>query len=122
MRRLLFTLFAVFALTLAGCGDDDTDVATPGAGGDATPTNEEAEMGGELPDVEPVCIGADEENPVPAYLGLTEAEATAQAGADGYSLRVVGADGECFAITMDLRDDRVNVELVDGVVIAAAIF
>jgi hypothetical protein len=31
-------------------------------------------------------------------------------------------DGECRPITMDLRDDRENVDLVDGVVVAAAIF
>jgi hypothetical protein len=30
-------------------------------------------------------------------------------------------DGECRPITMDLRDDRVNVDLVDGVVVDAAI-
>jgi hypothetical protein len=110
MKRLLLTLIAVLALTLAGCGDDETDVATPAAGGDDAPT------------AEPVCIGAEEERPMRDYVGLTEQEATDRAADEGYSIRVVGADGECFAITLDLRDDRVNVELADGVVIAAAIF
>jgi hypothetical protein len=56
------------------------------------------------------------------YVGLSEPDAEAKASADGLTLRVVGTDGECAAITMDLREDRVNVELVDGTVIAASRF
>jgi hypothetical protein len=108
MRRQLTVLIAVVALALAACGNDDTDVATPGAGGDE-------------PVAESVCIGENEDL-LPEYVGLTEAEATERAEGQGYSVRVVGEDGECFAITMDLRDDRVNLELADGVVVAAAIF
>jgi hypothetical protein len=108
MTRKLTILIAVLALALGACGDDDTDVTTPGAGGDA-------------PMAEAVCIG-DNEELLPEYVGLSLDEATTRAEDQGYSVRVVGEDGECYAITMDLRDDRVNLELVDDVVVAAAIF
>jgi hypothetical protein len=99
-------LFTVLSLPLVAvsCGDDDD------AASDTTAA----------PAAEPACIGQGEA--VDGYVGLTEAEAEEKATADGLQLRVVGTDGECAAITMDLREDRVNVELADGVVIAAAIY
>lgn len=101
------TLVAVLALFAAACGDDDTDVTTPGAGGDALPAAE--------------CIG-ENETILDEYVGLSEGEATDLAAEQGLDVREVGRDSECFAITMDLRDDRVNLEFADDVVIAAAIF
>jgi hypothetical protein len=107
MKRLLTVLIAVVALAGAGCGNDDVEVTDPGSPPDAA--------------AEAVCIGPNEEL-LPEYVGLSLDDATERAEGQGFSVRVVGEDGECFAITMDLRDDRVNLELVDGVVVAAAIF
>jgi hypothetical protein len=101
MKRL--SVMMVVALVLAACGTDET-------GGSA-----------ELPG-EPVCIVEGTETPAPEYIGLTEPEAADLAVEQGLMLREVGRDGECFVITMDLRDDRVNVELIDGIVVGAAFF
>jgi predicted outer membrane protein len=97
---------------LAACGSDDdssseTTVATESSTAGSTATGD-------------ACLGAGDA--VEGYEGLTEEEAAAKAEADGLQFRVVGTDGVCAAITMDLREDRVNVEIVDGVVVAAAIF
>ncbi len=53
-------------------------------------------------------------------LGLTEAEAGRQAAADGYDTRVTGRDGIGLAITADLRPDRLDLRVFDGVVVAAS--
>jgi hypothetical protein len=53
------------------------------------------------------------------YVGLTEAEADARAQAAGLTTRVVGVDGMDLVVTMDLRPDRLNLMLFDGVVVAA---
>jgi hypothetical protein len=110
MRRHLTVLIAVLALALAACGNDDTEVATPGAGGDD-------------PVAEAVCVAHDPA--LDAYLGLTLDEATEQAEGEGYTIRVLGEDAataeDCYAATMDLREDRINIELAEGVVIAASI-
>jgi hypothetical protein len=53
------------------------------------------------------------------YIGLTEAEADARAEAAGLTTRVVGVDGMDLVVTMDLRPDRLNLILFDGVVVAA---
>jgi hypothetical protein len=53
------------------------------------------------------------------YIGLTEAEAGARAEAAGLTTRVVGVDGMDLVVTMDLRPDRLNLMLFDGVVVAA---
>ncbi len=75
----------------------------------------------ELPG-EAVCIPAETENPAPEYLGLDEAEANALAEEQELDIREVGRDGECFPTTMDYREDRINVEYVDGIVVGAARF
>ena len=51
-------------------------------------------------------------------VGLTEDEATEAAEACGWILRVVQRDGEDLPMTMDLRPNRVNVEVTDGEVTA----
>jgi hypothetical protein len=111
MNRLAVLLLVAALPFAAGCGGDDDDAATTTSPAAGLPTT-----GGEP------CIAEGQENPAPEYVGLTLEDAEALAEENGLTLRVVGEDGECFAITMDLRDDRVNVELADGVVIAAAFF
>jgi hypothetical protein len=56
-----------------------------------------------------------------AYLGLALADAEAQATAAGLTTRVVGVDGMDLAVTMDFREDRLNLTTFDGVVVAAAL-
>jgi hypothetical protein len=100
MKKL--SILLAIAVALVACGS--------GEGGEA-----------ELPG-EPVCIPEGTETPAPEYLGLDEEEAAELAEEQGLELREVGRDGECLAITMDLRDDRINVEFVDGIVVGAATF
>lgn len=94
----LVSALTVLALVLVACGAGDDDL--PAA----------------------VCVLEGSETPAPDYVGLSEEEAVVLAAEQGYDLREVGRDGECFPTTMDYRDDRVNVEYVDGVVVGAARF
>lgn len=52
------------------------------------------------------------------WLGLDEAAAVAAAKAASRSLRVVVRDGMHLPVTMDYREDRLNVQLLAGVVVA----
>lgn len=97
MKKL--SAIVVVALALVACGSGETEL--PG---------------------EPVCMPEGTETPAPEYLGFDEEEAAELAEEQGLELREVGRDGECLAITMDLREDRINVEYVDGVVVGAATF
>jgi hypothetical protein len=54
----------------------------------------------------------------PPTVGLTEDAATDAAEACGWILRVVRRDGEDLPATLDLRPNRVNVEVTDGEVTA----
>jgi hypothetical protein len=56
-----------------------------------------------------------------SYVGLTLAEAEAQAGADGLEVRVVGDSGVDAAVTMDLRCDRLDLTVFDDTVVAAGL-
>jgi hypothetical protein len=58
---------------------------------------------------------------IAALVGMTEADAIALIEAQGWTSRISARDGEYFALTMDLRTDRVNLEIVDGVVTVATI-
>ncbi len=57
-------------------------------------------------------------SPIADYIGLTELEAAQLADTRGVAFRVSSIDGEPQALTMDFVEDRVNVELVNGVVVA----
>ena len=51
-------------------------------------------------------------------LGRREAEARAAAAQFGCELRVVQRDGRDFDVTADLRANRIDVEVRDGLVVA----
>ncbi|MGQ7296582.1 hypothetical protein [Quadrisphaera sp. KR29] len=55
-----------------------------------------------------------------SLLDLPEAEATARAEAEGLPVRVVGRGADCFAVTMDFRPERVNLDLDEAGVVRAA--
>lgn len=55
-----------------------------------------------------------------ALVGLSEAEATERAGASGLQVRIAGRGAECYALTADHQQHRVNLTLDDdGTVLAA---
>ena len=74
----------------------------------------------ELPG-DPVCV--EEVDEVGAeFVGLSEEAALDLADERGLTPREVGRDGECFPVTMDLREDRINLEFIDDVVVGAAVY
>jgi hypothetical protein len=97
-------LTAVLATTTAACGDDDNA---------ATATTEVAP-----PTSAPCADEPTEESAADLVVGLTEAEATDAAEACGWILRVVRRDGDDLPATLDLRPNRVNVEVTDDEVTA----
>ena len=102
-RQPIVLLLAV--VVLAACG----------SGGDPDPT-----VTGPLPD--PVCITGDIFPAVDEFIGLTEPEAVALAEEQLLSVREVGRDGECFPVTDDFREDRINLEFSGDRVVAAAVY
>lgn len=56
-------------------------------------------------------------DPRKALLNLPYQKAGELAEANGYTLRVVKLDGKPTVITMDLDPSRVNVEVIEGVVV-----
>lgn len=58
--------------------------------------------------------------PAPGFVGLGEVSALDAAADRGWAARVVARDGESFTVTMDYRQDRVNLVVEDGSVTAAA--
>lgn len=97
--------------------DPDASTSIPA---DPEGTSGSEAAGEALPD--PVCISPADEGWAPDFVGLSEERATALARSRNLEVREVGRDGECFIITMDLRNNRINLELVDGVVVGAAIY
>lgn len=115
MRRALLVL--LICLAMVGCADQDPDAASSPS---ATPSSDE-------PASNP-CLGVGGPADAPGsgpdtgqYLGLSEQEADDLAQDNGFTLRVAGRDGECFALTMDYRQDRVNIYLEEDVVTTATI-
>lgn len=95
---------------------------------DDTPAASQTTPAGPTPDATSPCLGTSDTATPPnsgpeteGYLGLTEQEAKAYAKEQGQTIRVAGRDDECYALTMDYRDNRVNIYLVDDVVVAATI-
>lgn len=105
MRRIAVPLIA--AVVLAGCaGSPVADPAT-------NPTD--------MALAEPACLSVAETERAD-FVGLDQAAAEELAAAEGLVVREVGRDGECFIVTEDHRDDRINLEYADGVVVGAAIY
>lgn len=128
---------ALLVVTAAACGDDD-DTATvdstqsptsePTATTDAPATSQPEttvpETSGPPSSAPSSSAPGDcaeeptEETADELLVGLSEDEATEAAEACGWILRVVRRDGEDLPATLDLRPNRVNVEVTDGEVTA----
>lgn len=97
-------LLIVLSLVLFACGDDN-----------GTETTLE-------PVAEPQCIDPIDDGNQPEFVGLNESAARDLAEERGLEVREVGRDGECFPVTDDLRDDRINLEFRGDQVVGAAIY
>ncbi|WP_162941425.1 PASTA domain-containing protein [Desertimonas flava] len=110
-------LFVGVAGGLAACGDDgpETPPTTVPAETAPAPTEPEAtepgDDAGSTGDLPTEASAAD-------LVGLTEEDAEAAAEELGWTVRVTRRDGEDLPATMDLRENRVNVEVTDGEVTA----
>jgi hypothetical protein len=80
---------------------DGADASAP----DATNSAGDSAPGSSLPTVDSATA---------VLVGLTEAEAHDAAAEHGWTVRVARLDGEDQPLTMDFRENRVNVEITDG--------
>ncbi len=87
---------------IGACGDDDSDASSSTTTTSTTPSSAPLTAVDEFPE----------------YLGLTEAEAAAQAESDGVPSRVIQREGEELAVTLDFNPDRLNFVIEDGVVVS----
>ena len=124
---------ASIILVLTACGggsaDTDTDTDTDAAGSGSvigsSPVTTSATSVVDLPTTNvPVSIYADKviSNAEAASLvGMTEAAALREVQARGWRVRVVGRDGELYAVTMDYSAGRLNFTITNGVITACTV-
>jgi hypothetical protein len=112
----------------AACSDDSpnpssdtTEAPDSTEATETTETSETTDAGGDTtdgPENTAEVLGAGGEPTVetatPVLVGLAEDEATEAAEALGWEVRVIRREGEDLPMTMDLRTNRVNVEVADG--------
>jgi hypothetical protein len=72
-------------------------------------------------DVPPTPAQPLDENSAQQLLGLPEEEATKVAMANGWQVRVAARDGEFFMLTKDYLENRVNLSVKNGIVIAITV-
>lgn len=96
MKKLLsIPVLALSVWLLSAC-------SLPGIPGDKTEETEAAEV---------AVLSGD-------YVGMSVTQAQARAKADNTPFRIVMADGEAFAVTMDFRPGRINATVENGVVVS----
>jgi hypothetical protein len=124
--RLSVALLLVLAPVTAACGS-----ATPGASGGneviATPASPSPSPAVPNCGLNPSGEAARNNDGLrfPAtteYVGKTLEEVQTMATARALTVRVVGRDGECMAVTDDMRADRVNVYVEGGRVTAVGAY
>lgn len=102
MKQVFLPLLV--ALTLTGCGAEATGVqqAVESPAGSS-------------------CLGGETDmQPTDKYVGMTETEALQRAQVESGG-RVIARDGECLGRSRDVRDRRVNLVVMDGRVVSAAV-
>ncbi len=129
-QRLAASVVVVAALAagVAACGDDSPATTTPATTTPESTTPESTVPETTSPPETTAPDGTTAEGSVPdsslptlesaadVLVGLTEAEAHDAAAEHGWTVRVARLDGEDQPLTMDFREDRVNVEITDGTV------
>jgi hypothetical protein len=75
-------------------------------------------IGGDVP---PAQIQPLDENIAQQLLGLPEAEATRVAMANGWQVRIAARNAEFFMLTQDYSENRVNLSVQKGIVIAITV-
>jgi hypothetical protein len=117
---------------LTACGgstdtdtDTDTDAAGSGSVVGSSPVTTSKTSVVDLPTTNvPVSIYEDKviSNAEAASLvGMTEAAALREVQARGWRVRVVGRDGEMYAMTMDYSAGRLNFTITNGVITACTV-
>ena len=102
-RLCIGAIVTLLVIGAAACGgDDDDDSASAATTTSSAATTTTAGSGS----------GTSAE--FDAYIGLTVADATAKADADGRASRVVEEDGKSLPVTMDFNETRLNFTVVDG--------
>jgi hypothetical protein len=74
--------------------------------------------GGDVPSSQTQTL---DENSAQQLLGLPEVEATKVAMANGWQVRIAARDGEFFMLTQDYVENRVNLSVARGKVIAITV-
>lgn len=115
----------LLVLTACGGGSADTDAAGSGSVVGSSTVTTSATSVVDLPTTNvPVSIYSDKviSNAEAASLvGMTEAAALREVQARGWRVRVVGRDGELYAVTMDYSAGRLNFTITNGVITACTV-
>jgi len=114
--RTLGPLMLAVVLAVAACGSDSSEPPSERSASGA-PTEGSAT----LPPIAGIEAEPDQTAVNDALDGLTREQAEAAAEAAGYTVRVTREDDESYAMTMDYRTDRINIELDGGRVTRAYI-
>jgi hypothetical protein len=123
LQRTTAALAALLtAATLGACADytttgvpadEEATTAAEGSAGHEAETEAEAEAEG---------AAAQDINAFAGTLvGMPVAQAEAATTEAGYVFRVVSVDGEAGPVTMDYREDRINVDVEDDTVVRVTI-
>lgn len=113
MRKLAIALAVGVLMTGCGNGDSGNDT-TP----QATPSVSDSSADSPCltsPSSDVATPGID----VDQFIGLSLADAKRLAKNQDLTTRLAGEDGDCYALTMDYRTDRVNLYVENGVVTVA---
>lgn len=128
MSKMTVAMMVSMLGVLAGCGGRaNTDSGTTEGGSvvESSPTTTSETVVVDLPTTNvPVSIYADKviSDPEAASLvGMKEADALREVQARGWRVRIVGRDGELYAVTMDYSAGRLNFTIVNGVVSASTV-
>ena len=127
MSRIASVVLVAMVGVLAACGGKDKEAETPGTGsvvGIAPGVTIEDSVV-DLPTTNvPVSIYEDKvisDAEAVSLVGMAEAAALREAQARGWRVRVVGRDGEAYAVTMDYSAGRLNFTITNGVITASTV-
>lgn len=129
-RSIAAVALASLTLGLTSCGGSadtaaNTDAAGSGSVVGSSPVATSATSVVDLPTTNvPVSIYSDKvisSAEAASLVGMTEAAALREVQARGWRVRVVGRDGELYAVTMDYSAGRLNFTITNGVITACTV-